>query len=117
MLKRGDVYFADLNPVVGSEQGGVRPVVCIQNNVGNKYSPTIVAAITSRTTKKKMPTHVRVKANTGGLFEDSVVMAEQIRTIDKTRLICRLGHLGEDIMSEVDKAALISLGIAEGYRG
>ena len=116
MIKRGDVYFADLNPVIGSEQGGVRPVVCIQNNVGNKYSPTIVAAITSQTTKKKIPTHVDVKANAGGLIEDSVVMAEQIRTIDKTRLIRQLGHLDEAIMSEIDKAALISLGIAEGYK-
>lgn len=114
-VKRGDVFFADLNPVVGSEQGGVRPVVAIQNNVGNKHSPTIVAAITSKTAKKNLPTHVELKADCGGLAKNSVVMTEQIRTIDKARLIKYLGHLDEKIMSEIDKAALCSLGIAEGY--
>lgn len=114
-VKKGDVFFADLNPVVGSEQGGIRPVVAIQNNIGNKYSPTIVAAITSQTTKKMLPTHVIIKAESGGLSVNSVVMTEQIRTIDKRRLIKKIGHLDSEIMSEIDRAALCSLGIAEGY--
>lgn len=113
-IKRGDVYFADLSPVRGSEQGGQRPVLIIQNNIGNKYSPTvIIAAITAKITKAKLPTHVEVGASQVGLLKDSVVLLEQVRTIDKTRLIQKLGQLEEDVMLRVDKALTISLGLYE----
>lgn len=108
---KGDVFFADLNPVVGFETGGVRPVVVIQNNIGNRYSPTIVAAITSNSNKKDMPTHVRVEAAESGLLPGSVVMLEQIRTIDKTRLGRLVGHLDEETMKRIEQAAECSLGI------
>ena len=108
---RGDVFFAELDPVIGSEQGGTRPVVVIQNDIGNKFSPTIVAAITSKDNKHSLPTHVRVQASNGGLFLNSVVMLEQIRTIDKTRLRSKIGHLDEDIMQKIEDAMQISLGI------
>lgn len=111
-VKRGDIYYADLSPVVGSEQGGVRPVIVIQNNVGNKYSPTvIVAAITSQINKAKLPTHVELKAPKFGLPKDSVVLLEQIRTIDKKRLKDRIGRFDDDTMKEIDDAIRISLGI------
>lgn len=110
-ILKGDVFFADLNPVVGSETGGIRPVVVIQNNLGNLYSPTIVAAITSKTTKHNIPTHVNVKASVGGLIADSVIMLEQVRTIDKRRLKRYLGHLDNNIMEQVEQAAICSLGI------
>lgn len=111
IIERGDLFYADLSPVTGSEQGGVRPVVVIQNNVGNKYSPTvIVTAVTSKMTKAMLPTHVYLKEETSGLKQDSVVLTEQIRTIDKNRLREYIGHLGEIQMEHVDKALAISLG-------
>lgn len=111
MVKRGELYYADLSPVIGSEQGGVRPVLVLQNDVGNKYSPTvIVAAITSQINKAKLPTHIELDAQTYGLPKDSVVLLEQIRTIDKRRLQERIGSLNALVMSEVNNAMLISLG-------
>ena len=113
-IKRGDVFFADLSPVKGSEQGGQRPVVIIQNNVGNKYSPTvIVAAITAKIAKAKLPTHVEVIASQIGLIKDSVILLEQVRTIDKTRLIQKLGQLDKMTMDAVNKALIVSLGILD----
>ena len=113
IVKKGDLYFADLSPVVGSEQGGVRPVLVVQNDVGNKYSPTIiVAAVTSQTGKAKLPTHVQLNANQGGLSKDSVVLLEQLRTIDKQRLKERIGALNENQIPDVEKALSVSLGIA-----
>lgn len=110
-VKRGELYYADLSPVVGSEQGGVRPVLIVQNDIGNKYSPTvIVAAITSRLTKAKLPTHISLDAYTYGLEKDSVVLLEQIRTLDKSRLQHKIGDLSPKHMKEVDRALLISLG-------
>ena len=111
-IKRGDIYYADLSPVVGSEQGGVRPVLIIQNDVGNKYSPTVIAAaITSRMGKTKLPTHIDVYAARAGLARDSVVLLEQVRTLDKRRLKEKMGHLDEDIMTEIDNAIAVSLGL------
>ena len=111
MIKRGELYYADLSPVIGSEQGGVRPVLVLQNDIGNKYSPTIiVAAITSQINKAKLPTHIELDAQSYGLPKDSVVLLEQIRTIDKKRLQERIGLLGIDKMEEVNNAMLISLG-------
>ncbi len=113
-IKRGDVFFADLSPVKGSEQGGQRPVVIVQNNVGNKHSPTvIVAAITAKIAKAKLPTHVEVKASQIGLVKDSVILLEQVRTIDKTRLIQKLGQLDEATMALVNQALVISLGLVD----
>ena len=113
-VTRGDVYYADLNPVVGSEQGGVRPVLVIQNNIGNKYSPTvIVAAITSKIEKAKLPTHVEIPADRSNLNRDSVVLLEQIRTIDKKRLKRRVTHLNDNILKRVDEAVEISLGLID----
>lgn len=113
-IRRGDVFFADLSPVVGSEQGGVRPVLVLQNDVGNKYSPTvIVAAITSQIDKAKLPTHVELMAAAHGLDRDSVVLLEQIRTIDKRRLREKVAHLEGDIMEQVDAALAISLGLRD----
>lgn len=110
-FKRGDVFYADLSPVIGSEQGGLRPVLIIQNDVGNHYSPTvIVAAITARITKPKMPTHVGISSK-DGVERDSVILLEQVRTIDKQRLRDRVAHLDDKIMKRVDKALKISLGI------
>jgi mRNA interferase MazF len=111
-VKRGDIYYADLSPVVGSEQGGVRPVLIIQNDVGNKYSPTVIAAaITSRMGKTKLPTHIDVYAERAGLARDSVVLLEQVRTLDKRRLREKMGHLDEEIMLEIDNAIAVSLGL------
>lgn len=111
-LKRGDVYYADLNPVVGSEQGGVRPVLIIQNDIGNKYSPTIiVAAITSRINKAQLPTHVEISADESSLERDSVILLEQIRTIDKKRLKSEVAKLSDEILESVDTAIGISLGL------
>ncbi len=113
IIKRGDIYYADLSPVVGSEQGGVRPVLIIQNDVGNKYSPTVIAtAITSQINKAKMPTHIELDANEYGLPKDSVVLAEQIRTIDKRRLKEKIGHLDEERMTRVNEALEISFGLS-----
>lgn len=110
-IKRGELYYADLSPVVGSEQGGVRPVLVVQNDIGNKYSPTvIVAAVTSKINKAKLPTHIEIEASTYGLEKDSVILLEQIRTLDKSRLQFKIGDLSPNIMKNVDKGLLISLG-------
>lgn len=108
---KGDVFFADLNPVVGCETGGIRPVVVIQNDIGNRYSPTIIAAITSQIERKSLPTHVKVNIATGGLTKDSIIMLEQVRTIDKTRLKKLIGHLDDKTLTEVEEAIKTSLGI------
>ena len=111
-IKRGDIYYADLSPVVGSEQGGVRPVLIVQNDVGNRYSPTVIAAaITSQQSKAKLPTHIPIEAQGCGLSRDSVVLLEQIRTIDKQRLKERMGAVDESSMSRVDNAISISFGL------
>ena len=111
-IKRGDLYYADLSPVVGSEQGGVRPVLIIQNDIGNKYSPTvIVAAITSQINKAKLPTHIEISANEYGLNKDSVILLEQIRTIDKKRLKEKIGHADEELMQRVNKALSVSFAL------
>lgn len=111
-VKRGDIFYADLSPVVGSEQGGIRPVLILQNDIGNKYSPTvIVSAITAKINKAKLPTHVEIKANDFGLQKDSVVLLEQIRTIDKSRLREKIGSFSEEMMVKVDEAIQISLGL------
>ena len=110
-VKKGDLFFANLNPVVGSEQGGVRPIVIIQNDKGNKYSPTtVVATITSRQTKKPLPTHVEIKVG-NGITKKSIVMLEQIRTIDKTRLLEHIGTLEQEDVKRIDEALVISLSI------
>lgn len=111
MIKRGELYYADLSPVVGSEQGGVRPILIVQNDTGNKYSPTIIAAaVTSQINKAKLPTHIELNANEFGLAKDSVILLEQIRTLDKKRLKERIGRLSPTTMSKVNTALLISLG-------
>ena len=112
MVKRGDIFYADLSPVVGSEQGGIRPVIIIQNDIGNRYSPTIiVAAITSQINKAKLPTHVEISSEEYGLNKDSVVLLEQIRTVDKKRLKEKIGHMTEKDIQKVDEALLISMGL------
>lgn len=112
-IRRGEIYYADLSPVVGSEQGGIRPVLIIQNDVGNKYSPTvIVSAITSKIDKAKIPTHIELKAQDYGLAKNSVVLLEQIRTIDKRRLKEKIGILDEFKIKQINTALLISLGFA-----
>lgn len=111
-MKRGDIYYADLRPVVGSEQGGVRPVLIIQNDVGNRHSPTVIcAAITSKLNKAKLPTHIELSAGKYNMVKDSVVLLEQLRTIDKQRLKDRICHLDEEIMKEVNRGLMISLGL------
>ncbi len=110
MIKRGELYYADLSPVIGSEQGGVRPVLIIQNDVGNRYSPTIIAAaVTSQLGKSNLPTHIRLDT-TCGLPKDSVILTEQLRTLDKTRLKERIGILDKNAMEKVNNALLVSLG-------
>ncbi|MCH5210979.1 MAG: type II toxin-antitoxin system PemK/MazF family toxin [Oscillospiraceae bacterium] len=112
IVKRGDIYYADLSPVVGSEQGGIRPVLIIQNDIGNKYSPTVIAAaITSRINKAKMPTHIELMAKEYGLNKDSVILLEQIRTIDKRRLRERIGRIDDGLMVSVNDALSISFGL------
>ncbi len=111
-VKRGDIYYADLSPVVGSEQGGIRPVLIVQNDVGNKYSPTVIAAaITSQKEKSKLPTHITLESEGCGLSKESVVLLEQIRTIDKRRLKERMGQLDDGSMQRVDRALSISFGL------
>ena len=111
-IKRGDIYYADLSPVVGSEQGGIRPVLIVQNNVGNRYSPTVIAAaITSQINKAKMPTHITVGAPNYGLTKDSIILTEQIRTLDKRRLREKAGRLSESDQRRVDQALGISVGL------
>ena len=111
-IKRGDIYYADLSPVVGSEQGGLRPVLIVQNDVGNKYSPTVIAAaITSRIGKTKLPTHIDIPRVDAGLAKDSIILLEQIRTIDKKRLKEKMGHLDSDKMNDVNSAIQVSFGL------
>ena len=113
-IKRGEIFYADLSPVVGSEQGGVRPVLVIQNDVGNKYSPTvIVCAVTSQMTKAKLPTHIEFRKGDFGLKKDSVALLEKIRTIDKRRLKDKIGVVSGEVMRRIDKALLISLGFVK----
>lgn len=110
IVRRGDVYYADLRPVVGSEQGGIRPVLIIQNDMGNKHSPTVIcAAITSKMNKAKLPTHVELDSNRYDMVKDSVILLEQLRTIDKRRLKDKICHLDDEILAKVDNALLISL--------
>ncbi len=118
IIKRGDIFYADLSPVIGSEQGGIRPILVVQNDVGNKYSPTIIAAaITSQINKAKLPTHIEIASKDYGLTKDSVILLEQIRTIDKRRLRERIGHLDEERMKSVNEALNISFGLPtdDGY--
>ena len=111
-VRRGDIFYADLSPVVGSEQGGVRPVLVVQNDIGNRYSPTVIAAaITSKINKAKLPTHIELDAQSYGLVKDSIIMMEQIRTIDKKRLKEKIGHLDSAVMQRVDEALNVSFGI------
>lgn len=111
-VKRGDIYYADLSPVVGSEQGGVRPVLIVQNDVGNKFSPTVIAAaITSQKTKTNLPTHIEVDAGNCGLAKDSIVLLEQVRTIDKRRLREKMGTLDGGEMGKVNEALSVSFGL------
>jgi len=113
-IKRGDIYYADLSPVIGSEQGGIRPVVILQNNIGNKHSPTVIAAaITSKTDKSRLPTHIEVDAVNNGLAKDSVILLEQLRTLDKVRLKEKMGHLEDDLMTKVNEAINISMGLID----
>ena len=111
-VKRGDIYYADLSPVVGSEQGGLRPVLIIQNDIGNRYSPTVIAAaITSRMGKTRLPTHIDIYSEKAGLAKDSVILLEQIRPLDKRRLKEKMGHLDEAVMSRVNTAIAVSFGL------
>ena len=113
-IKRGDIYYADLSPVVGSEQGGIRPVLIVQNDVGNRFSPTVIAAaITSQQSKANLPTHIPLTANTSGLAKDSVVLLEQIRTLDKRRLKEKISSIDVLSMKQIDVAIMISLGITQ----
>ena len=112
IVKRGDIFYADLSPVVGSEQGGMRPVLIVQNDTGNKHSPTVIAAaITSQTSKARLPTHIELNAQSVGLTRDSVILREQIRTIDKSRLRERMGKLDDNTMTKVDNAIAVSFGL------
>lgn len=112
IVRRGEIYYADLSPVVGSEQGGMRPVLIVQNDVGNRYSPTVIAAaITSQQNKARLPTHIEIEARTYGLSKNSVVLLEQMRTLDKRRLRERMGCLDEKAMQRVDGAIAVSLGL------
>ncbi len=115
VIKRGDMFYADLSPVVGSEQGGIRPVLIIQNDTGNKYSPTVIAAaITSQTGKAKLPTHIEIGSGDNGLKSDSIVLTEQIRTIDKSRLKERIGHIDDGkIINKINNALGVSFGLEE----
>ncbi len=117
-VKRGDIYYADLSPVVGSEQGGLRPVLIIQNDVGNRYSPTVIAAaITSRMGKNRLPTHIDIHADKVGLAKDSVVLLEQVRTLDKRRLKEKMGHLDDSLMVAVNNAIAVSFGLGGAATG
>ncbi len=117
-VKRGDIFYADLSPVVGSEQGGLRPVLIIQNDIGNRYSPTVIAAaITSRLSKTRLPTHIDVYAERVGLIKDSVILLEQVRTLDKRRLKEKMGHLDGHMMEEVNRAIAVSVGLGDWHPG
>lgn len=112
-VKRGDIYYVDLSPVVGSEQGGVRPVLIIQNDTGNRYSPTVIAAaITSQLGKARLPTHIELPAQNNGLTKDSVVLLEQIRTLDKRRLREKMGRVDQELMARIDAAIAVSFGLS-----
>lgn len=114
MIKRGELYYADLSPVVGSEQGGIRPVLVVQNDIGNRYSPTVIAAaVTSKIDKAKLPTHIELSAKDYGLPKDSVVLLEQIRTLDKRRLKDKIGQVSVDKMMRINEALMVSLGFYE----
>jgi len=114
IIKRGDIFYADLSPVIGSEQGGVRPVLIVQNDIGNKYSPTVIAAaITSQINKAKLPTHIEISAREYGLAKDSVILLEQIRTIDKVRIREKIGRLDDELMERVNEAIGISFGLTD----
>lgn len=114
LIRRGDIFYADLSPVVGSEQGGTRPVLIVQNDIGNKYSPTvIVSAITSQINKAKLPTHIELNAKGYGIPKDSVILLEQVRTIDKKRLREKVGHLDDELMEKVNEAIAVSLGLTD----
>ena len=114
LIRRGDIFYADLSPVIGSEQGGTRPVLVLQNDIGNQYSPTtIIAAITSQISKAKLPTHIEIKAQSSGLEKNSVILLEQIRTIDKSRLQEKVTNLNDETMKKVGHAIEISLGLVE----
>jgi mRNA interferase MazF len=114
IIKRGDIYYADLSPVIGSEQGGVRPVLIVQNDTGNRHSPTVIAAaITSQTGKARLPTHIELAARNYGLSRDSVILLEQVRTIDKSRLRERMGQLDNATMGRVDNAIAVSFGLVQ----
>jgi mRNA interferase MazF len=114
VIRRGDIFYADLSPVIGSEQGGIRPVLIVQNDIGNKYSPTVIAAaITSQINKAKLPTHTEISASEYGLIKDSVILLEQIRTIDKKRLKEKIGHLDDELMEKVNEALSISFGLTD----
>ena len=118
VVKRGEIFYADLSPVIGSEQGGIRPVIIIQNDIGNRYSPTVVvAAITSQINKAKLPTHVEISSEEYVLNRDSVVLLEQIRTLDKRRLKEKIGHMTEEDMRKVNKALIISLDLDDIKKG
>ena len=111
-IKRGEIYYADLSPVVGSEQGGMRPVLIVQNDVGNRYSPTVIAAaITSQRDKSRLPTHIELESGSCGLARDSIVLLEQIRTIDKRRLRERMGQIGDEAMADINQALSVSFGL------
>ncbi len=110
-IKRGDIYYADLNPAVGSEQGGIRPVLVVQNDVGNCYSPTIIIAVLTSKSKKKLPTHISIHSGEGNIAMDSTVLLEQLRTIDKFRLQKYVGSISGEIMDRIDRAMLVSLGL------
>ena len=112
-IKRGEIYYADLSPVIGCEQGGIRPVLIIQNDVGNHYSPTVIAAAITSRKKKRMPTHVLLTSREPGLYANSHIMLEQVRTIDRTRLMRYIGSLDDDIMQRVDRVGRISFGLQE----
>ncbi len=112
IIRRGDIFYADLRPVVGSEQGGVRPVLIIQNDTGNRHSPTVIcAAITSKMNKAKLPTHVEINAEQYGIMKDSVILLEQVRTIDKSRLKEKVCHLNDEILKKINEALLVSLSL------
>lgn len=114
VIKRGDIFYADLSPVIGSEQGGTRPVLIVQNDIGNKYSPTVIAAaITSQINKAKLPTHIEISALEYGLLKDSVILLEQIRTIDKKRLREKIGRLDDELMDKVNEALEVSFGLTD----
>lgn len=111
-MKRGDIFYADLSPVVGSEQGGVRPVLIVQNDTGNRHSPTVIAAaITSQTGKARLPTHISLVARSSGLPKDSIILLEQIRTLDKRRLREHMGKVDDEVMRQVDSAIAVSFGL------